>query len=130
MLCEAVGWTSVMNLDAAPAALAASLCGCVALVGDEVVGMARLVGDGAIFFYVQDVAVLPSHQGMGVGAQLLRRLLEWLEEHAPDRAFVGVFAAAGTEPFYGREGFEMHAELVGMFRVLGASPGRARPSAS
>lgn len=116
-LCTAVGWEPVMNFEAAGAALAASLAACVALDGDRVVGMARLVGDGSIYFYIQDVAVLPSHQGRGVGALLLRRLMRWLAENAPDRAFVGLFAASGTEAFYRREGFARHDGLVGMFRV-------------
>jgi GNAT superfamily N-acetyltransferase len=116
-LCTAVGWDSVVNVAAAPAALASSLAACVALDADRAIGMARLVGDGAIYFYVQDVAVLPSHHGQGVGGMLLRHLMEWLSCNAPDRAFVGLFAAAGTEDFFRREGFEVHQGLVGMFRV-------------
>ena len=92
-LCTAVGWEPVINFDAAEASLERSLFCCVALDGDEAVGMGRVVGDGAIYFYVQDVAV------------------------APPQAFVGLFAAAGTEPFYRRFGFEAHAGLTGMFQT-------------
>jgi GNAT superfamily N-acetyltransferase len=116
-LCTAVGWATILNFEAVPAALATSLTACVALADDRVVGMARLVGDGSIYFYVQDVAVLPTHQGSGVGALLLRRLLTWLAANAPERAFVGLFAASGTEAFYRREGFAAHDGLVGMFRL-------------
>lgn len=125
MLCASVGWESVIDVAQAPAALASSLVACVALDDGRVVGMARLVGDGSIYFYVQDVAVLPSHQGRGVGGMLLRRLMDWLSHNAPDKAFVGLFAAAGTEGFYRREGFEAHTGLVGLFRVtpIDAGPG-------
>ena len=34
---------------------------------DEIVGMGRMVGDGGCFFQVADIAVLPAHQGKGLG---------------------------------------------------------------
>ena len=117
-LCGAVGWEAVINFDAAAASLARSLHGVVALDGGETVGMARVVGDGSLYFYVQDVAVLPSHQGRGIGGALLAALDAWIDEAAPDRAFVGLFAAAGTEPYYRRFRYERHEALTGMFRVV------------
>lgn len=116
-LCTAVGWEPVINFDAAEASLERSLFCCVALDGDEAVGMGRVVGDGAIYFYVQDVAVAPPHQGHGLGGQILASLVEWIRAQAPPQAFVGLFAAAGTEPFYRRFGFEAHAGLTGMFQT-------------
>jgi len=70
-LCEAVGWGTVMNFDAATEALPRSLFAVVAVADGKAVGMGRIVGDGAIFFYVQDIAVLPQWQGRGVGKAIL-----------------------------------------------------------
>lgn len=50
-------------------------------------------------------------------AAILDARVEWLAGHAPPQAFVGLFAAAGTEAFYRRFGFEVHAGLTGMFRT-------------
>lgn len=117
-LCEAVGWGEIINFDAAPDSLARSLFGVVVTDGDTAIGMGRLVGDGAMYVYVQDVAVRPDYQGRGVGQLILRALLDYVRRTAPDQAFVGLFAAQGTQPFYRRFGFDEHPDaLVGMFTV-------------
>jgi GNAT superfamily N-acetyltransferase len=116
-ICRAVGWEGVINFDAAGASLANSLYHVVALHDETVIGMARVVGDGAMYFYIQDVAVVPAHQGRGVGALLMGRVMGYLRGHAPERAFVGLFAAEETPPFYARYGFAAHPGMTGMFRV-------------
>jgi GNAT superfamily N-acetyltransferase len=125
-ICCAVGWEAAMNFDAAPAAVERSLHAVVALAGETAVGMGRIVGDGSIYFYVQDVAVVPEHQGNGLGATIVGALVDWVRANAPAQAFLGVFAAAGTEPFYRRLGFEAHAGLTGMFQT---TPPSTPPSA-
>ena len=117
-LCTAVGWEAVMNFDAALEALPNSLYGVVAVCDGQTVGMGRVVGDGAIFYYVQDVAVQPAHQGRGVGSQIVGRLTDLVEREAPQKAFLGVFAAEGTLSFYERFGFRRHQVLTGMFQVV------------
>lgn len=117
-LCTAVGWQEVMNLAAADAALRHGLHAVVVERDGRAIGMGRVVGDGAIYFYVQDVAVEPAHQGRGVGQRIVAALVDWVRAHAPDRAFLGVFAVAGTEAFYGRHGFERHDGLTGLFQVV------------
>lgn len=107
-----------MNFDAAVDALPRSLYAVVACQGEEAVGMGRIVGDGAIFFYIQDVAVDPSRQGHGIGQRILDALVEWVYAHAPEKAFLGLFAASGTLPFYERFAFASHPGLVGMFQVI------------
>lgn len=122
VLCEAVGWGEVINFAAAPASLQRSLYGVVMLDGCRTVGMGRIVGDGAMYYYIQDVAVHPAYQGMGIGRRMLDSLMEWLHTHAPERAFVGLFAAEGREPFYAHYGFMRHPSLTGMFYVIPADP--------
>ena len=86
--------------------LAASLFGVVLLAPDgETVGCARLVGDGGIYFYVQDLIVAPEHQGHGLGDVLLDEVRGHLEREAPAGAFVGLMAAQGEAGFYSRRGF-------------------------
>lgn len=117
-LCEAVGWGTMMNFAVAVEALSHSTFAVVAVSEKESVGMGRIVGDGAIFFYVQDIAVLPQWQGHGVGKAILSALVGWVRENAPEKSFLGVFAVEGTEAFYERFGFAIHSGDTGMFQVI------------
>ena len=118
-LCTAVGWQEVMNFAVADAALANSIYGVVAMSGEHVVGMGRIVGDGAIYYYIQDIAVHPDYQHNGIGKSILDRIFSFLLSHAPERAFIGLFAAEGTVPFYERYGLKDYAPaMTGMFTVV------------
>ncbi|MCR5753267.1 MAG: GNAT family N-acetyltransferase [Acetatifactor sp.] len=79
----------------------------VALVNDEVVGMGRLVGDGVMYWYLQEIVVLPEYQGNGIGTAIVNKLLKYVEEHTAEGDFtsVGLTAAEGKEGFYERFGF-------------------------
>ncbi|MGO4254168.1 GNAT family N-acetyltransferase [Paenarthrobacter sp. TAF1] len=46
-----------------------------ALDGQRLVGLARVISDGASICYLQDILVRPSHQGKGIGRALAERAL-------------------------------------------------------
>jgi GNAT superfamily N-acetyltransferase len=121
-LAEAVGWAHAFDWETVPASLDGSLAGAVAIEGNEVIGMARLVGDGVKYFYVQDVAVLPTHQGLGIGSVLLSRLMDYVARTAPATAFVGLFATNDAVALYQREGFTT-GDMTGMFRPVESTKG-------
>ncbi len=116
-LCLSVGWAEAINFDAARIALPRSLYAVVALQDDMAVGMGRIVGDGAIFFYIQDIAVHPVHQRKGVGTRIMDSLMGYIRKQAPDKAFVGLFAAGSAKTFYAKYGFYTHPEMTGMFQT-------------
>lgn len=116
-LAEAVGWAHAFNWPALPASLDASLGGFVALDGDQTVGMGRLVGDGQMYFYVQDVVVDPAYQGRGIGQMIVEALLRHIRETAPGPAFTGLFATDAALPLYERNGFST-GDMTGMFQVI------------
>ena len=118
-LWEAVGW-GALDARMAVASLANTLHGVVVYHGEQLVGMGRMVGDGAMYFYIQDVAVLPEHQRQGIGRGILERLIRYAQSRrSPEGlAFTGLFAAEGTEAFYEAFGFRNHAPgMTGMFTV-------------
>jgi len=126
-LNDAVGWTDLrVDDDAVARGLAASLFGVVVLtIAGEAVGSARVVGDGGMYFYVQDLIVAPLHQGRGLGDLLLDQVLAYLERDAPDGAFVGLIAAEGKAGFYARRGFAVRPQDgPGMSLTWGSSAGR------
>lgn len=47
--------------------------------GDQLVGLARVVGDGYTIIYIQDILVLESHQRRGIGSNLLQLILKEYE---------------------------------------------------
>ncbi|QNP61505.1 GNAT family N-acetyltransferase [Streptomyces genisteinicus] len=116
-LAESVGWEHAFAWETMGASLEGSLAGAVALDGGRAVGMGRLVGDGVKYFYVQDLAVDPAHQGRGIGTALLNRLLGHVARTAPATAFVGLFATDGAVSLYQRDGFA-RGDMTGMFRLV------------
>ena len=75
-LYQAVGWTNYTNQSQMlEQALSHSLVMYLALDGDVVVGLIRLVGDGFSSVFVQDLIVLPSYQRQGIGRTLVKEAL-------------------------------------------------------
>ena len=83
----------------------------------DLVGMGRVVGDGATVFQIVDIAVDPGQQGQGLGRRIMDYLVTWLDANAPPSAYVNLIA---SEPdFYELFGFETCApDLVGMDRAV------------
>ena len=98
----------------------------VAAVKDnEIVGIARLVGDAAIFWCVVDVWVLPEYQRKGIGSSMVNRLIKYVKEESIPGTMVTVYlmCAKGKEQFYERLGFHCHpneSEGAGMEMVISA----------
>ncbi|MCH6258113.1 GNAT family N-acetyltransferase [Puniceicoccaceae bacterium K14] len=95
---------------AARVGLSNSIHSVVAYCENERIGIGRVIGDGGCFFEITDVAVLPDHQGKGVGRLIMESLVDFLEKNAPSTAFVSLFADHGTPEFYSKYGFSK-AEL-------------------
>ncbi|MGW8482789.1 GNAT family N-acetyltransferase [Microbacterium sp. NPDC055903] len=121
-LAEAVGWHDAFDWTTTADSLAGSTLGIVAVSGTRVIGMARVVGDGVKYFYIQDVAVDPAFQRMGVGAALLDRTLELIAQRAPSPAFVGLFSTEAGAALYEAIGFR-RGDMTGLFRIVEASEG-------
>ena len=76
-LYQAVGWTNYTHQpEMLEQALSHSLVIYLALDGDAVVGLIRLVGDGFSSVFVQDLIVLSSYQRQGIGSSLMKQALK------------------------------------------------------
>lgn len=98
------GWPK-MDMDTAASCLPNSAFIVSAFSGSELVGMGRVVGDGGLCFYIQDVIVLKSHQGLGIGAGIMDRILAFIDGRAVKDTYVGLMSAVGKEAFYERYAF-------------------------
>lgn len=128
-LRRAVGWGETTD-EGIAAGLSNALYAVVLERGGEVIGCGRVVGDGGLYFYVQDVIVLPSFQGRGLGTRIMEGVMGYLERTARPGAFVGLMAAKDVESFYEPYGFRRRPDdQPGMFRVWGGETRTAaRPS--
>jgi GNAT superfamily N-acetyltransferase len=96
---------SPKTLEAATAGLAGTWFGVSMIHRDEVVGMARIVGDGGCFFQFVDLAIAPAHQGRGLGIRIMRALVDHVRQHAPASAYVTLFADGTVGRLHERFGF-------------------------
>lgn len=103
-LRTSVGWHE-LNEKVVEKALNDSVFSICALFEKRIIGMARIIGDDALYYYIQDLIVLPEFQGKGVGTSMLRRILEFLNTKTSKGTFVGLVAAKGSDGFFKKYGF-------------------------
>jgi GNAT superfamily N-acetyltransferase len=84
------------------------------------VGVGRVLADGVDCAYVCDVALLPSHQGTGLGQQLVARLVELSRGHGK----IILYAVPGKEPFYRKFGFRRMRTAMAIFQDAQAAAER------
>lgn len=118
---RAVTGLSVKSDGQARAAIAGTWTFRRALDADgTTVAMGRIVGDGGWYFLIADMATLPEHQGRGLGAAILRELLDEIADRAEPGAYVTLTADPPGRRLYESFGFEDVAPgRTGMHMVLG-----------
>ena len=89
-----------------------SMFSCFARDNGRLVGAGRVLADGRDCAYLCDIAVLPTHQGTGLGKQIIERLLAHSQSHAK----IILYAVAGREPFYAKFGFLRMKTAMAIFR--------------
>lgn len=100
----AVGWDNV-DLVVVQKSLDSSLFHVSVRDDEKLIGMARVVGDGFMYFYIQDVVVSPEYQGLGIGRMLMSRVESYLSKTCQVGSTVGLLAALGKETFYRSYGY-------------------------
>lgn len=84
---------------------------CFAVEDGRLVGAGRALADGVDCSYICDVAVLPSHQGTGIGKEIVTRLVRLSEGHRK----VILYAVVGKEAFYRQFGFRRMLTAMALF---------------
>ncbi len=105
-LYQAGGW---WNWELSPAGLRALITGSFAFAvaidpaTSRAVGMGRVISDGVSDAYIQDLVVLPSYRGRGIGTMILSTLLDHCRSAGV--TWVALVAEPGIEAFYTPRGF-------------------------
>ncbi len=84
---------------------------CFAVEEGQLVGAGRALADGADCSYICDVAVLPSHQGTGVGKEIVAKLVALSQGHKK----IILYSMPGKEPFYRKFGFRRMLTAMAIF---------------
>ncbi len=103
-LRQKVGWGE-LEADLAQKSLNNSLFHVTIYHDQQLIGMGRVVGDGAMYFYIQDVVVDPDFHHQGLGTELMDTIEGYLRYTADKGSTIGLLAAQGKESFYARYGY-------------------------
>jgi len=74
-----------------------------AFLHGKMIGMGRALSDLCSDAFIQDIAVLKSHRGQGIGRKIVLYLAQELKKHGVD--WIALVAEPGTQAFYERMGF-------------------------
>jgi citrate lyase synthetase len=84
---------------------------CFVYENSRLVAAGRALADGADCSYICDIAILPSHQGKGLGKQIVGHLVERSRGHKK----IILYAVPGKEPFYRKFGFLRMTTAMAIF---------------
>ena len=77
-LYESAGWGKKCE-DIVQVSLENSYVTFAVIEEENVIGMARLLGDGGMAFYLKDFVILPEFQGKGMGKALLEYVQNYIK---------------------------------------------------
>lgn len=105
-LREQVNW-KLLSGNQAKRAIDNSLYVLVAYEEGQPIGMGRIVGDGAVICYIQDLIVVPSAQGKRVGSMLIDKLIQYVKGITEENTemMLCLMCAKGRESFYKHHNF-------------------------
>lgn len=113
-LFNTTGWMPVEDHKASKALKNTLFATCV-YVDKRFIGMGRVVGDDSMYFYLQDIIVAPEFRKLGIGARIVKTLIDYVYEQN-DFPFIGLMAAQGSSSFYQKLGFlERKQSAPGMY---------------
>jgi len=99
-----IGWGNT-DADMAKMSLDNSLFHVTIRDKTKLIAMGRIVGDGAMYFYVQDIVVHPEYQKRGLGHKVMQYIESYLSGTTKKGATIGLLSAKGKEGFYARFGY-------------------------
>lgn len=76
------------------------------------IGMARLLSDYCQYAYIQDVLVCPKMRKIGIGTQLIQRILTKIS--ATNVTFVALFSTKEGLRLYGKAGFSVPVKEIAL----------------
>jgi len=99
-----IGWGSIDEKTAGKTMQAAAFT--VSLrYNKRLIGLARVMGDGILYFFLADLIVDPEFRGEKLGDRLMRVVTSYFDRCAAPGASITLLPLKGGESFYERFGF-------------------------
>ena len=98
------GW-GLIDEDTATATLKAAAYTICLRREERLVGLARVMGDGALYFFLADLIVDPASRGEKLGDRLMRAVTAYFNRCAKPGASITLLPLNGGESFYEKFGF-------------------------
>lgn len=118
MMRKTTGWAMLDN-DVVERALENDLFSVCVFDDEKLIGIGHVVGDGYIYFYIQDIIVIPSYQNKGIGRIIMENIEAYLSQATNNNSFIGLMAADDVEDFYKRFGYQIRpVNKPGMFKMV------------
>jgi ribosomal protein S18 acetylase RimI-like enzyme len=89
-----------------------SMFKCFVYDSGRLIAVGRALADGKDCSYISGVAVHPDYQGMGIGKEVVTKLVNLSKGHKK----IILYAASGKEPFYRKLGFQRMATAMAIFQ--------------
>jgi GNAT superfamily N-acetyltransferase len=103
-LRTSMGWGSIGEETAKRTLQAAAFTVCLRRQ-DRLVGIARVMGDGAMYFFLADLIVAAELRGSGYGDRLMHAVTSYFDRSAMPGATIALVPLNGSESFYEKFGF-------------------------
>ena len=117
-LYSAAGWVTLEN-DQIEAVIKNSQVTFTVYEDDKVIGMARLLGDGVLTFFLKDFVILPEYRGRGIGQAVLEHIEEYVMAQLKDGwlGVVELICEPGAEGFYEKNWY-LKTKGIGMEKMF------------
>ena len=101
-------WDETPSIEQVKLAMENTLFRVSVLDCGKLIGMARVIGDKGLDYYIKDVVVIPEYQRKGVGRILINEILKYINDNGikGTEIFVELCAMPDVIPFYKKFGFE------------------------
>lgn len=122
ILFHSVGWYPP-EVNQVEIALDNSICTFSLYEDNELIGMARILGDKAMSFYIKDFVILPEKQNKGNGKLLMNTIIATINNKLSNgyKVSIELISSKGKEEFYEKFGFENRPcdyDGAGMFMMI------------
>ncbi len=84
---------------------------CFVFDNTKLIGVGRALADGRDCSYICDVAIHPDYQGLGIGRNIIKKLVELSNGHKK----IILYANVGKQDFYSKLGFKKMNTAMAIF---------------